>query len=42
MFDRLTPMGGTSPLPHPTAHERTLNGRPGGGAGRYRMPGGHR
>jgi hypothetical protein len=29
---------GASPLPRPTAHERTLIGRSGGGAGWHRAP----
>ena len=36
MLDRLTPMSGTGPLPHPTSHDDTLFGRSGGGAGRCR------
>ena len=30
-------MGGTGPLPHPTAHVSILDGRCGGGAGWYRL-----
>ncbi len=33
LSDRLTPMGGTGPLPHPTAHKNSLAGRSDGSSG---------